>query len=457
MATKEMQLISRIIRTGDLNSIIEWGITPEDFLTNEGRAMFNHILGYYSRPGTSGSVIGEQIARQLYPTFIFCDDMGMTVPALCEEVRKDRLAADINVSSSQVLELTAHDPLAAANMMQAAASSILSVGLKRDTDVAFTTAANSIMRRYEMKKAGIDLSVCSWPFSPLQYATGGIEMEDYVVLYGRPKSMKSWVLAVLIAWAFEKGMRALIYTKEMTAENIFMRVMAVLSCIRYQEFRMGQLDPYEEYALYSTQRMIEILQHTQQFICLSGKDAPEGGDTVPWLRSKVKQYKPNIAFIDGLYLMSDAKRAKKDNVRVMNISRACRDLTLHDHIPLIATLQATRAAAQHGRAELDEIAYSDALSQDCTLAMRVINDKEDPTISLVVGGSREFKLDGFRIYGIPATNFSDHSVLTMSDILKAQDNDKGDEPKKKKKSNAEKAVDSAVVDTRGMMANQLRQ
>jgi hypothetical protein len=55
MAQRELQLISRIIRLGDVTSVIEWGIGPDDFLTSEGRAMFNHILGYYSQVESTGS------------------------------------------------------------------------------------------------------------------------------------------------------------------------------------------------------------------------------------------------------------------------------------------------------------------------------------------------------------------------------------------------------------------
>jgi hypothetical protein len=117
----------------------------------------------------------------------------------------------------------------------------------------------------------------------------------------------------------------------------------------------------------------------------------------------------------------------------MNISRDVRSMVLYRGVPVIASMQANRKAAGHNDANLDEIAYSDALAQDATIAARVINDKASPTISLVIGGSREFKLHGIRINAVPAVDFSFHSILTEKDIEKAKQADAPPEDKKKDK------------------------
>lgn len=422
MSTRELQLISRIVRTGDLATVMEVGVTENDFLTNEGRALFSHILGIYSNPETAGSIIGENYLRATHPTFQLCDDLGITTQALCAEVRKARLASDIRTTMNNI-DYVETDPMRAASVLQSLASNVLSLGFNKTTDVKFDNSLDRIAERYELKKMGVDLSKGSWPWQPIQEATGGIESEDYIVLYGRPKSMKSWVLAYLIAWAFNQGKRFLVYTKEMTPDNIFTRTVACIAKLPYQELRMGKLSHEDEFNFQLTRRLVHQTAEMNMAICLSGKDAPEGGDTVPWLRSKVDIYKPDFVFIDGLYLMSDAKRSKKDHERVMNISRGIRDLALDTHTPVIATLQANRKAASHERGELDEIAYSDAIGQDATVAMRVINEKGSPTIALVVAGSREFSLNGFRINAMPAVDFSDHSLLTEKEIEQAKEQD----------------------------------
>jgi hypothetical protein len=145
----------------------------------------------------------------------------------------------------------------------------------------------------------------------------------------------------------------------------------------------------------------------------------------------VDQLKPDILFVDGLYLLSDQRKSTSDHTRVMNISRDLRQMVLSTHVPVIATMQANRKAAGHSDANLDEIAYSDALAQDATIAARVIADKASPTISIILAGSREFKLHGFRINAVPATDFSSHSELTEKDIEKAREADAAEAESKK--------------------------
>jgi hypothetical protein len=448
-----MQLISRIVTTGDLNSVLDWGITAEDFLTNEGRAIFNHILGYYSRADTAGSVIGPQVMQQIYPYFQVCDDPGMRTEALCKEVRLQRLAIEGSNRMDEIREMMNVDPVKAIGQMGMVALDLQNVGIGKNNDMSLAAGMDKVVTRYELLESGVDLSCGKWPWEILNEKTGGFQPEDYIVIYGRPKSFKSWALAFIIASIFDQGRRALIYTKEMTQENIFMRVIACIAQINYDGLRLGHLSPHEKYALYSARSYMNALQNGNNVFCLSGRDTPDGGDTVPWLRSKIEKYKPDFVFIDGMYLMSDVKNAKKDHARVRNISRALSELRLDLKIPIICTLQANREAAKHQEANLDEIAFSDAIGQDATCIIRIINEKDSPTCQLVLGGAREYALNGFRINAVPAYDFRFHSLLTAKEIEKAkrQDEQSEDNPdahaREKKKRNV---TESQAV--RGAMA-----
>ena len=426
MANREMQLVSRIIHTGELNAAIDWGITSDDFLSNEGRAMFNHLVGYYTQAESSGSVIGPAAMAQFYPNFIRCDDTSMTIDALCMEVRKQRLSIEGQNKMSEAYQLFSTDPVAGLSALNRLTTELNAVGLGRNNDRMLGPAFNDIVSRYNLIKSGVDLSWGPWPWQPLQQETTGLQADDYICFYGRPKSMKSWVLAYFIAFLFHTGRRLLIYTKEMTQDNIFQRIIACIAEINYRSFRSGDLTTDEEYALASVGRYIQIMQANDHIICLSGRDAPSGGDTVPWLRSKIEKYEPDLFGIDGMYLMSDVHKARKDNERVRNISRDVRQMILDTGTPGLVTLQANRAAAKNSEANLDEVAFSDAISQDCTAIIRVINEKDSPTIQLVVGGSREWDLNGIRINGVPAQDFTFHSLLTAKEIEKAKEHDTGD-------------------------------
>jgi hypothetical protein len=64
------------------------------------------------------------------------------------------------------------------------------------------------------------------------------------------------------------------------------------------------------------------------------------------------------------------------------------------------------------------------------MAIRVIKNLDEPTISLVFAGAREIQFAGMKIKGIPCTCFAFDSLLTSKEIEKAK---KADEPEDQSK------------------------
>lgn len=454
MANAEMQLISRILHSGDLSTVIEWGITADDFKTVEGRAHFQAITAFYVDPRSINSVLGPNVYRNIFPQFEILDDPGMTTAALCFELRKARVISEGKERYTEFLTEVEVDPEAAINDLHARMTKLLGLGVRKNTDVTMSAALSRIMTKYRfLKQYGPGhFSKMLWPWQIMNDMTGGVQEDDYVVIYGRPKSMKTWVLSALVGSAFEQGKRALIYTKEMTQDNIFQRGAAIVGKIPYQEFRGGKLDPEQEFIL---DQLAEFSRESAfDPICLDGRDA-QGGDTVAWLQSKIEKYKPDVVFIDGMYLLKSMSRKTAATwEHVTDISRSIRAMVLATRTPAICTMQANRSAAKHSAGNLDELAYSDAIGQDVTIAMRSIAEKSSPTIALVLAGSREFKLHGFRINAVPAVDFSYKEIMTEKDIMKAAEGDTGEEhddaathtkarPKKAARSNGAAAEDDA--------------
>jgi hypothetical protein len=441
MANFETQMNSRIIREGKtaLAQILDYGIMLDDFRSSEGKGMFQHLLAYYNDASSSGSIPGVNAAQILFPNFELCDDESMGTEKLCEELRRQRNVLEVREIAAKMADDADRDPVKAMADCHQRLQLLMAQGGSKKTDVSFDTAFDDILFEYEQTEAGVNMSKMAWPWPILQEETGGIQKDDYIVFYGRPKSKKSWVLSYLIAQAYNQGKSVLVYTKEMTPHNILKRIAACLAFLPYREFRRGKLSVDERALLFDLRETIQILKQSQNFIVLSGKDVTGGGDTVPWLRSKIEKYKPHVQFVDGLYLMSDSDTGRKNKAaheKMSSISRAYRQLILDTEIPGVATLQANRKAAGHSNAELDEIAFSDAIGQDATMAARVISEKTSPTIMLKLGGAREFELHGLRIGGVPAVDFTEKGLVTEKDIVKALENDAGDsEPEKKENVN----------------------
>ena len=375
-------------------------------------------------PRMKGGVMGENVVKMRYPNFDFCDDPSMTLDAYCTVVRENRLNVEIQAIAREMATAGGEPTLAASKALEKLQRNVLAVGYGSQNDVNLSDAMLRAAQDHDLQADGLDMSVGKWPWEPFNDTSGGLQSDDYIVFYGRPKSKKSWVLAAFCASLYLQDKEVLIYTKEMTADNLLKRVGACIAGIPYQEFRTGRLSRAEREQLQTVVQATKELQRAQNMVCLNGKDT-NGSDTIEWLQAKVQKYKPQAVFIDGLYLMNDSRgsRNQKDNFRVQNISRAARQMVLDTGVPVIATMQATRAAAGHKSANLDEIAYSDAIAQDVTSAVRVINEEEEDKITLVVGGSREYRFSGCQIWGIPATNFTFIRSLNQKEIDKIKQRD----------------------------------
>lgn len=465
MASWQHQLLSRIIRTGDLSNVLEWGVTQSDFTQSETITLWQTLNTYNSMPETSGSVLGPAAMRAKFPNFALCDDTSMTTEALCLEVRKDRIKTQARQLLLQVDGMVDADPAAAVALLAQSATDMQNDCSPKKVDVHISDGIARVWNQYCAVESGERVSLAPWPWEPMQEATLGLRDTDYMILYGRPKSMKTWVLCYLIGYfiSLEIGMRILIYTKEMDADEMYERIACVLSGVDYENFTKGTMTPEERQSFGHTVEWLTVMRDQLMIVCLSGQDVPFGQDTVPWLQSKIEHYKPHVCFVDGMYLMSDVNRARKMNERVANISRAMRQIILRNKVPVIATVQANRDAAKNEESNTEEVAFSDSLGQDCTMLIRVVNEwkKGKDTLALVMGGStRRYKLDGFRIYGYPAHNFRYYGELSSKEADRAVQGDDHD-PKEAKGSksrqnnprrvNQETSRSAALDSARAMM------
>ena len=463
MATNECRLLSRIIQTGAMQEVIDYGITEEDFNTSQTKAIWGHLYGYFKSMSTKGSVPPPDLFQQMYSHFEFVDAPTMTTDSLCFEVRKTRLTLTLKAAAEEAALSADEDPITAATAIRQTADSILAYGNNKSGDIFMTNQFSQLIKNYEMQESGQIQPVMHWPWQPLDEEVGGVSEEDYILFWGRPKSKKTFCLTYVMADAvMNQRLRVLCYTKEMTPNNMLLRTAAFMGQLPYRETRLAKLSPYDKATLCRlNENLIEAARASNgrnELIILSGKDG-EGRDGAIWLASKIKEYKPDVCFVDGLYLLNDDRGSKRtaDWQRVMHISRDIRQMILETHVPVVATMQASRGAAKNQDAELDEIAYSDAVGQDITQGFRVVNEKHSPTIALIAGGSREYQLHGIRIGGVPCQDFSFKEIMTEREIARTKESDEKDTEAEDPKAHAKPRTKPRVKQLPGDITTQLNQ
>ena len=431
-ANLEWELLSRVVKTANLKEVLDWGIQSKDFGITQARAIYDVVYGTYAAHNTAGTVLGTETLGKLFPDFQMRGDDSVTTEFLCQHVRGGHVARELKAAAEKAVEDCENDVGNALNEIVATTRKLIELGTSRNSDSGMMDGLGRLVLKYEEQELGLWKPKFLWPWPIMNEMTGGVTEEDYIILYGRPKQKKSWGLAYMVAHALSQDMRVLVYTKEMTPENLRKRIVACALQLPYHEFRRGRLTPDQKAELYAYKGYFEDPSTRGNVIMLDGGEV-QGGGTVAWLQAKVEKYQPDALFVDGLALLSDDNpRPQPNHMRVEAISRALRQLGLRKKIPIIGTIHANRKAAGHAEGNLDEIAYSDAVAQDATVAIRMIADMHRPILSMVMAGSREFYLPGFRIHCVLAENFTQESVMEEMDVQKMTELEQQGKVQKKK-------------------------
>ena len=239
-------------------------------------------------------------------------------------------------------------------------------------------------------------------------------------------SLKTWVLLRLATYAYDfANRRVLVYTREMTPEQMMDRCICLLIGAPYTAFKEGKLKdipaPYggnmEEmfYDLLSSMRADEetcALEYgyNKSLIITSDRDDPKGGG-VQGLRQKIRDHEADLVCADALYLMRNDRVGGKRSVKWDDqaaITQDLKDLALDINVPLIGTTQAKRDSEERKGKSVANISFSDSYGMDCDLAIEIIKRRltdETNELALAITGAREINLSGFAIHGNPATSF----------------------------------------------------
>lgn len=437
----ELALLSKAIETHDFTTLEKQQITPDFFFAPETRTLYEFLRFTYHNPQTAGLVPSADMVRQYYPSFnmVYAPD---ELPILCQALRRTKLQVDL-LSLAQTIQLGAEkDPMETLAKLKASTQSLYAME-QVSTDLSMANAYQLLMQRYTQVANAKGLLGIPYPWDALNQETQGLQNGQYIILYARPKNMKSWVAIYMAVHAYLKSRRrVLFYTREMPNIQIAQRVAAAMCGIDYKSFINGKLDPnIFQYFQAVMQGLIhdEISAgkhgHQPCFVITADKSAKGGG--VSWLHAKIKEVKPDIVFVDGVYLMSDDRSGSRqaDWKNILHVSQDLRQIALSENIPLVAITQANKKSDQVKGSDDVDMAYTDAFNQDAdaTFKLKHVMRRDEQTgmkrseIYMYAPNLREGILEGIVINGVPATDFS--YIRDIKPDEEQEDNEYGGEKK----------------------------
>ena len=229
-------------------------------------------------------------------------------------------------------------------------------------------------------------------FYDLDYKTAGLQPSDLVLIAARPSMGKTaLVLNIAEHVAIKENLPTVIFSLEMSKDQLVKRIMAMHSRINSQAIRTGDLTDDEWVELVETSRIIGnsnlVIDDT-------------AGISVSELRSKCRKLKLEnnlgLVIIDYLQLMTGSKHAESRQQEISEISRSLKALAREIDAPVVALSQLSRAVEQRPdkRPMLSDLRESGAIEQDADVVMFIYrddyynHDSEDKGISEIIIGKQ---------------------------------------------------------------------
>ena len=221
-----------------------------------------------------------------------------------------------------------------------------------------------------------DVTGVSTGFIALDKITSGLQKGDLVIVAGRPSMGKtSFAMNMAEHIAIEEGLPVAVFSMEMGAEQLGMRVLGSVGRINQNHLRTGKLtdEDWERLTV-----AIEKTRDTQLFI----DESP--GLTALELRSRARRLHRTcgglgMIMVDYIQLMSGAASNNFENrqSQISEISRGLKSLARELDCPVVALSQLSRAVESRPdkRPLMSDIRESGAIEQDADIIMFVYREE----------------------------------------------------------------------------------
>lgn len=234
-----------------------------------------------------------------------------------------------------------------------------------------TKATDRIDKLYHSKR---DITGLSYGFTDLDKLTSGLQAGDLIVVASRPSMGKTvFAMNVAEAVAIKSNTPVLVFSMEMPAESLVMRMLSSLGSIDQYKVRTGQLKDDDWLRI---THAIGILSETKLYI----DDTP--ALTPGEIRSRTRRLAREhgglgLIVIDYLQLMHVPGTKENRSTEISEISRSLKALAKELNIPIIALSQLNRSLETRTdkRPQMSDLRESGAIEQDGDLITFIYRDE----------------------------------------------------------------------------------
>ncbi len=237
-----------------------------------------------------------------------------------------------------------------------------------------TLLAKTTNRIDELYRSGNALTGISTGFTDLDRMTAGLQKGDLIIVAGRPSMGKtSFAMNIAENVAIKSSLPVLIFSMEMPAESLTMRMLSSLSRVDLTKVLTGKLSD-QDWPRIST--AVQLLAETRLYI------DDTAGLTPSDVRSRARRVAREhnglaLIVVDYLQLMRVPGNKENRTNEISEISRSLKILAKELRVPVIALSQLNRGLEQRSdrRPVMSDLRESGAIEQDADLIAFIYRDE----------------------------------------------------------------------------------
>ncbi|MCL5668601.1 MAG: replicative DNA helicase [Gammaproteobacteria bacterium] len=224
-----------------------------------------------------------------------------------------------------------------------------------------------------LSQQGGALTGVSSGFSDIDEMTAGLQNTDLIIVAGRPSMGKtSFAMNIAEHAAIKEKTPVVVFSMEMSAEQLTMRMMSSLGRIDQHKVRTGRLDDDDWPRLTSS---VNILDQTSIFI--DDTPALSPADLRARARRLKREHNIGMVVVDYLQLMQVTGTQETRTNEISEISRSLKALAKELQVPVIALSQLNRNLEQrpNKRPVMSDLRESGSIEQDADVIMFIYRDE----------------------------------------------------------------------------------
>ena len=267
-----------------------------------------------------------------------------------------------------------------------------------------SVTADVISKLDELSKLDGNSTGLTTGFLELDNKTYGMQAGDLIIVAARPSMGKTtFAMNLVESVLFNSNLPALVYSMEMPADSIAMRLISSYGKVHQGHLRSGKLDGDEWSKVTGT-----ILQLQEKHLYIDDSSALPPTEVRSRARRIAKMHDGKIGciMVDYLQLMKVPGMGDNRVGEISEISRSLKALAKEMNCPVIALSQLNRSLENrpNKRPVMSDLRESGAIEQDADLIMFIYRDevynkesKEAGTAEIIIGKQRNGPIGTVRL------------------------------------------------------------